>query len=120
MKRLISLVAASFFLFLGSTGLLFAYTYTFRNETAYPLRVTIELYDEGAKAERIAPEKTYEVSSQSLLKSWKADAFLDGQWQQVLYLTCDLLPGNHGFSITVEETPGAGGTVNRSWSALYK
>ena len=63
---------------------------------------------------------SYVISSKFLLKSWTADVFLDNKWEQVLNMTCDLLPGNHTFSIYFDEKKDPGGTVTRTWNALIK
>ncbi len=38
--------------------------------------------------------------------------------QQVLELTCDILPGDHTFSIFVEEMKAHNGKINRSWHVV--
>jgi hypothetical protein len=35
-------------------------------------------------------------------------------------MTCDLLPGNHTFSIYFDEKKDPGGVVARTWNALIK
>jgi hypothetical protein len=63
---------------------------------------------------------SYAISSKSLLKSWTADAFIENKWQQVLNMTCDLLPGNHTFSIYFDENKNPAGHITQIWNALIK
>ena len=38
--------------------------------------------------------------------------------QQVLQLTCDMLPGDHAFSIYIVERKGPDNAVNRRWRVV--
>jgi hypothetical protein len=97
-----------------------AYTYTYNNGTDYPVRVTAQLYDDADKSGELEAHGSWVVSSKSLLKSWTADALIDNSWQQILNMTCDLLPGDHRFSIYFDENKEADGRVMRSWNANIK
>jgi hypothetical protein len=112
-KRIILLVAL--ILFMAGMGNLYAYTYTYNNKTSYLIKVIVEFYHGEDRTNLIKPNGFYSFSTDFLLKSWKAEAFLDNQWQQILHLTCDFLPGNHSFSIHVNETRDLGGTATRNW-----
>lgn len=120
MKRGLVIVT-SFVLLCAAAANLGAYTYTYSNRTGYLIKVTVRLYDEDAeKTGQIEAEASYTVSSNSLLKSWTADAYLNNEWQQILDMTCDLLPGNQIFSIYVDERKDSSGTISRSWNAFNK
>ena len=97
-----------------------AYTYTYNNGTDYRIRVTVELYDDADKTGELQTKGSYIISSKALLKNWNAEVFLDEKWQQVLTMTCDLLPGNHTFTIYMDEKKEPDGTVTRTWNALIK
>jgi hypothetical protein len=45
---------------------------------------------------------------------------MDNQWEQVMHNTCDLLPGNHAFSVHADETREPGGRVERNWYSTYQ
>ncbi len=94
---------------------LYAYTYTYNNKTCHLLRVIVEVYNGEDRTNLIESNGTYSFSTDLLLKSWKAETFLDNRWQQILHLTCDFLPGNHSFSVQVDETRDLNGTVTRHW-----
>jgi hypothetical protein len=108
---------ALLFTFCATIGDLSAYTYTYSNRTGYLVKVTVRLYDDAENTGQIKPDESYTVSSKSLLRSWTADVFLDNKWQQILDMTCDLLPGNQTFSIYVDEAKDASGLVTRTWNA---
>jgi hypothetical protein len=112
------IVLVALILFFAGTGDLSAYTYIYSNRTGYPIKVTVQLYDDADKTGRIEADALYTISTRFLLKSWIAEVFLDNQWQQVLNLTCDFLPGNHTFTIYVNEVKGPDGKVNRDWYAI--
>jgi hypothetical protein len=97
-----------------------AYTYTYNNGTGYRIKVTAQLYDDADQTGELEANGSYVISSKFLLKSWTAEVFLDNKWEQVLNMTCDLLPGNHTFSIYFDESKDSGGTVTRIWNALIK
>jgi hypothetical protein len=101
-------------------GKVYAYTYTYNNGTDYPVRVFAQLYDDADKVGEMEAGGSYTISSKALLKSWTADALIENRWRQVLNMTCDLLPGNHAFSIYFDEKKNADGTVTRTWNALIK
>ena len=113
---------AAFIVFCAAVGDAYAYTYTYtyNNGTGYPIKVVVQLYDDADKTAELKANGSYVISSKSLLKSWTADAFLDNKWQQILNMTCDLLPGNHTFSIYVDEKRDPDGVVTRVWNALIK
>jgi hypothetical protein len=94
---------------------LYAYRYMFSNSTRYFIKVTAKIYNGEDRNNQIEPNRSYTFSTDQLLKSWKAEAFLGNQWKQVLHLTCDFLPGNHSFSIHVDETTDPHGTLARDW-----
>jgi hypothetical protein len=111
---------AALILFLAAIENLHAYTYTYSNGTGYPVKVIAQLYDDADQTGELKANGSYAISSKSLLKSWTAEVFLDNKWQQVLNMTCDLLPGNHTFSIYFDEKKDPGGVVARTWNALIK
>ncbi len=111
---------AAVVLFWALAGNAYAFTYTYSNGTSYPIRVSAQLYDDADKVGELEANGTYTISSKSLLKSWSADALIENRWQQVLNMTCDLLPGNHAFSIYVDEKKNPDGTATRTWNALIK
>ena len=114
-------IMAALVLFCATMGNVFAYTYTYHNQTGYLIRVTVRLYDDDRdKTGQINPTESYTISSRFLLRSWTAEVFLKKRWQQILNMTCDLLPGNHSFSIYVDETKDPSGIVTRTWNALIK
>jgi hypothetical protein len=119
MKRGIVVVAALVFLF-SAMGNVYAYTYTFSNGTDYLIKVAAQLYEDTDKPAELQAKGVYTISSKSLLKSWTAEVFLDDKWQRVLNMTCDLLPGNHTFSIYVDEKKEPDGEVTRTWNTLIK
>ncbi len=113
-------VAALLILFWAAMGNVYAYTYTYNNGTGYPIKVTAQLYDDADKTGELEANGSYTISSKFLLKSWTAEVFLNNKWQQILNMTCDLLPGNHTFSIYVDEKKDPDGVVTRTWNALIK
>ena len=117
-KGLIS--AAALIFFCAATGRAGAYTYTYGNGTGYLIRVTAQFYDDADKTCELEANGSYIILSKFLLKSWIAEVLLDNQWQQILNMTCDLLPGNHTFSIYVDEKKHPDGTADRTWNALIK
>ena len=117
MKTGMIVLVTLFFLFVG-TGDLYAYTYTYNNRTGYLIRVTVKFYDDADKTGQIQANESLAFSTLFLLKSWVVEVILDNRWQEVLNLTCDMLPGNHTFSIYVTEVKDLNGTVSRSWYAI--
>jgi hypothetical protein len=111
-------VLAALVFFCAAIGDLWAYTYTYHNRTDHTIRVIARFYDDADKTAQIEAKKSYVISTPSLLKSWVTEAFLDNNWEQVLNLTCDLLPGNHIFSIYVKEVKNGGGDTGRAWSVI--
>ncbi len=97
-----------------------AYTYTYHNKTTYPVKVVAQLYDEADRSGEIKASESFAFSTKALLKSWVAEALIDGKWQRVLDMTCDLLPGNHTFFVYVEEAVGPDGRVGRNWNAIIE
>jgi hypothetical protein len=112
-KGIIVLVTLTLFM----TGVkdLYAYTYTYHNKTCYLIKVIVEVYNGEDKTIQVEPNGFFSFSTDLLLKSWRAEAFLDNQWQRILHLTCDFLPGSHSFSVRVDETRDPDGTVTRNW-----
>jgi hypothetical protein len=115
-----AVVATLLILFCAGVGNTYTYTYTYSNGTGYPVKVIAQLYDDADQTGELKANGSYAISSKSLLKSWTAEVFLDNKWQQVLNMTCDLLPGNHTFSIYFDEKKDPGGVVARTWNALIK
>jgi hypothetical protein len=111
---------AALILFCATMGNIHAYTYTYNNGTGHPVKVTAQLYEDADQTGELKANGSYTISSKSLLKSWTAEAFLDNEWRQVLNMTCDLLPGDHTFSIYFDEKKDPGGVVTRTWNALIK
>jgi hypothetical protein len=97
------------------TKSLYAYTYMYHNKTGYLIRVIVEVYQGEDRINLIESNEFHSFVTDLLLKSWRAEAFLDNRWKQILHLTCDFLPGNHSFSIYVNETMDPHGTVTRDW-----
>lgn len=112
------IILAAIILFCAGMEDVYAYTYTYHNRTGYLIRVSVQLYHDADKIGQIEANKSYAISTAFFLKSWTAEAFLDNEWQQVLNLTCDFLPGNHTFSIYASEVQDANGVVSRSWIAI--
>ena len=102
-------------LFIAGMRDIYAYTYTYSNRTGYLIKIIVEVYNGEERTSEIEPNGSYSFSTDLLLKSWKAEAFLDNQWQQTLHLTCDFLPGSYSFSVHVDETRDLDGTVTRNW-----
>ena len=113
-------VAALIILLSAAGGNVYAYTYTYTNGTGYPVKVTVQLYDDTDKTAELQANGSYTISSKSLLKSWVAEVFLEDRWQEVLNMTCDLLPGDHTFSIYVDEKKDTDGVLIRTWNALIR
>lgn len=114
MKKSVILVGA-LLLVVAVADHLYAYTYTFRNRTVFPITLIVELYEGEDRTGRVEPQGSYTVSTPLLLKSWRVEALVDNQWQQVMHNTCDLLPGSYAFSVNVEETKDPAGRVMRTW-----
>jgi hypothetical protein len=114
------IILAAIILFCAGTGDAYAYTYIYHNRTGHLIRISVQLYDDVDKTGQIEANKSYAISTKSLLKSWTAEAFLNNKWQQILNLTCDFLPFNHTFSIYVSEAKASNSTVKRSWYAINK
>ena len=112
-------VVAIIFLYV-TMGSVNAYTYTYSNRSGHPIKVIVQLYDDVDKTGQIEANESYTVSTKSLLKSWIAEVFLENRWQQILNMTCDLLPGNQTFSIYVDEVKDPSGIITRTWNALNK
>ncbi|MBP1733000.1 MAG: hypothetical protein H6Q55_3429 [Deltaproteobacteria bacterium] len=91
-----------------------AHTYTYHNNTNHLVRIDVQLYDDANSVAEIAGHKSHTISTRSLIKSWTVAVFLDNEWQQALELTCDLLPGDHTFSIYVREI----GEGKRDWYVI--
>ena len=91
-----------------------AYTYTYHNKTDYAVRIDVWLYDEAHRVAQIAPGQSQSISTKFLIKSWAVDVLADNGWKQALELTCDLLPGDHTFSIYVKEV----GEGKRDWYVI--
>jgi hypothetical protein len=106
------------FVLCAAAGNVAAYTYTYRNGTDYPIRVIAQFYDDTDKTSRIEPKGKESMSTPSLLKTWTAEFFFDAKWTQVLYLTCDFLPGDHNFSIYAKEMKDANGRPGLSWGVV--
>ncbi|MEW6533038.1 MAG: hypothetical protein AB1473_19565 [Thermodesulfobacteriota bacterium] len=111
------IVVVTLLIFGAAVENLYAYTYTYNNRTIYLIRISVQLYDDPGGTGRIEVSKSYSISSKSLLKSWTAEAFVDNSWQQILNFTCDFLPGDHTFSIYVNEAKDANGKASRTWHA---
>jgi len=120
MKKGIIIVAALYLFIAGAAEELYAYTYTFHNRTGHFIKVIVEVYDEEDRVSEIETQGSYSVSTGLLLKSWKVEVFLDNRWEQVMHNTCDLLPGNHAFSVHADETKGPAGRVERNWYSTYR
>lgn len=112
------IVLAAVFILCVGTADLSAYTYTYYNRTGYGIRLKAELYDGGAKTIHIKANDSQAITSKSLLKSWIAEFFLDNQWNQILNLTCDFLPGDHTFSIYVKEKKSNNGVLSQDWNVI--
>ena len=91
-----------------------AYTYLYHNKTDQAVRIDVVLYDDVRREAEIAPHQSHMISTGALIRSWSVDVYSDNKWQQALELTCDLLPGDHTFSIYVKEI-GAG---TRDWYVI--
>ena len=117
-KRIV--ILSVFILACVTLGRAHGYTYTYHNKTAYPVKVVVQLYDEADRSGEIKAKEDLSFSTKALLKSWVAEALIDGKWQRVLDTTCDLLPGNHTFFIYVDEAKGASGPLKRSWNAIIE
>lgn len=113
-----TVILTAIILYCTMTGGLYAYTYSYTNTTGYVVRVTVRLYDDADKTNEMKANASYAVLTDSLLKSWTAEVFFDGRWQQVLNLTCDFLPGNHTFIIQVEEKKNSSGPADHNWYAV--
>ena len=120
MKKGIIIVAALLLLVAGAVGELYAYTYTFHNRTGCLIRLIVEVYDGEDRMSQIEAQRSFSFSTGLLLKSWVVEAFLDNRWEQVMHNTCDLLPGNHTFSVHADETEEPGGRVPRNWYSAYQ
>ncbi|MHB8093216.1 MAG: hypothetical protein ACYDH8_16710 [Syntrophales bacterium] len=112
------ILLAILFVFYGGKTYLWAYAYTYHNSSNYTIRIVTELYDGEDKTIRIDTGKSETISTQFLLKSWRAEAFFDNMWEQILNFTCDVLPGDHNFSIYVQEAKDDNGKTSRAWNAI--
>jgi hypothetical protein len=101
-RRAVLIVVALLLLGAG-THTASAYTYTYNNMTDRLVRIDVQLYDDASKVAEIVASQSHTISTRLLIKSWTVEVFLDNRWQQALELTCDLLPGDHTFSIYVKE-----------------
>ncbi len=97
---------------------LFAYMYTYDNRTDYDIRLTVELYDDSDKIIQVKALDSQVLVTQFLLKSWIVEVFLNDKWNRVLHLTCDVLPGDHVFSIYVREVKNERGELSQSWNVI--
>lgn len=115
-KKVIFLVAL-FITFLTATDL-FAFTYIYNNRTDYGIRLTVGLYDDADKIINIEANNSATITTKYLLKSWIAEVLIGGKWNQALHLTCDFLPGDHAFSIYVQEIVNNDGELSQSWNVI--
>jgi hypothetical protein len=120
MKKNLIMAGVLCLLVAGVTDDLHAYTYTFQNRTGYLVRVVVELYDGEGGTSEIDAHGSYALSTPLLLKSWKVEAFHGGRWEPVMNNTCDMLPGNHAYSIHVDEKREPSGAVTRGWHSAYQ
>lgn len=112
-KTIVLLIAA--ILIFGIAQVAHTYTYTYKNKTDHRIRVSVRLYEEGDRNCEIEPQGSCRVSTRSLLKNWTVDVFLEDSWRPVLELNCDMLPGDHPFSIYAKEIRGPDGALERKW-----
>jgi hypothetical protein len=120
MRKRILFWAALFLIVAGVADNLYAYTYAFHNRTGHLIKVIVEVYDGEDRVSEVEAYGSYSFSTGLLLKSWKVEAFLENRWEQVMHNTCDLLPGNHTFSVHADETREPGGRVERNWYSTYQ
>lgn len=118
MKKLVLFLAAVTVILVCTASDLLAFTYTFQNQTGYPIKVMVEVYNGEDRTSRIEAGRSYSFSTDLLLKSWTTEAFIDQRWERILHLTCDLLPGNHAFSVHVNETKDRSGIVKLEWYTM--
>lgn len=95
-----------------------AYTYTYHNKTDHLIKIDVQLYGDANRVAEIGPNQSYAISTTFLIKSWTVAVFLDNRWQQALELTCDLLPGDHTFSIHVKEIRGGDRKIRQDWYVI--
>ena len=119
-KKRILFVAALLLFVAVAAEEVYAYTYTFHNRTGHLIKVIVEVYDGEDRMSEIEAHGSYSFSTGLLLKSWKVETFLENRWEQVMHNTCDLLPGNHTFSVHADETGEPGGRVPRNWYSTYQ
>jgi hypothetical protein len=117
MKRITCCAALIVLLLVPSLQGAASYTYTFKNESGIPVRVTVELYDDPSRQNRLEPGTAWSFSAPSLLRHWKVDAHLHNEWQEVLFLTCDVLPGDQTFTIVVGQATDEKGRNTLYWTA---
>jgi hypothetical protein len=112
-RKTISLLAA--ILLFGVAQSVHAYTYTYSNKTDHRIRVSVRLYEEGDRTCDIEAGGSCEVSTKALLKSWGIELFLDDSWRLGQEMTCDMLPGDHPFSIYLKAVRSPGGQAELKW-----
>ena len=113
-RRTVLLLSAILLLF-GGAELAHAYTYTYNNKTAHRIRVSVRLYDEADRICEIEAGGSCEISTKALLKSWGLEAFLDNSWRLPQEMTCDMLPGDHPYSIHLNEVRTPDGKAGLEW-----
>jgi hypothetical protein len=114
MRRAVILLLTAILLFAGSQ-LVNAYTYTYSNKTDHRIRVSVRLYEEADRSCDIEAGGSCEVSTKALLKSWGVEAFLDNSWRLGQEMTCDMLPGDHPYSIYLNEVRAPDGKAALEW-----
>ncbi len=112
-KKTIALLAV--ILLLGVAQSVHAYTYTYSNRTDHRIRVIVRLYEEGERSCEIDAGGSCEVSTRALLKSWGVEVFLENSWRLGQEMTCDMLPGDHPFSIYLNEVRAPDGASALKW-----
>jgi hypothetical protein len=117
MQRGVIVLSALLIICVGAADL-FAYTYTYDNRTNYDIRLTVELYDDSDKSIQVKALGSKVLVTQFLLKSWIVEVFLNNRWNRVLHLTCDVLPGDHVFSIYVREVKNERGELSQNWNVI--
>jgi len=117
MRRGVIILSALLIIITGAANL-FAYTYTYDNRTDYDIRLTVELYDDSDKYILVKALDSQVLVTQFLVKSWIVEVFLNNNWNRVLHLTCDILPGDHVFSIYVREVKNEKGELIQSWNVI--
>jgi hypothetical protein len=112
------LVLSALLFFCGELSDLWAYTYAYHNTTGYTIRLKVELYDGADETLRIEAGGSESITTRSLLKSWVAEASFAHHWKQVLHFTCDLLPGDHIFSVYMIEMKQDNGETTQTWNVI--